>query len=177
MLSQKFNMNPPPGDLLSLYVQIALIRCDYEMARTYFQESARTNLELGDRHEYLWIRIRVGYVTLREGNLEEARHIFAEIAQDFQKNKYIIGAVFALEEMAGICAAVNKTDYAARLVGWADATCKKIGDLRPLLEQADVDQIISACIARMGEAVFSKTYYEGRKMILDEAVACTIEST
>ena len=54
---------------------------------------------------------------------------------------------------------------------------RKIGALRPILEQADVDQIILACIAKMGEAVFSKTYYEGRKMILDETVGFTIEST
>jgi len=175
MLHQKFNMNLPPGDLLSAHGQIALLRGDYKKARAYFQESARMFVEYGDRHEYLWVHVRVGYVALREGNLEEARHIFTEIAQDFQKDKYMIGAIFALEGMAGMYAAVNKTEFAACLVGWADETREKIGDLRPPLEQADVDQIISDCIAKMGEAAFSKTYKEGRKLTLDEAVGYVLK--
>lgn len=60
---------------------------------------------------------------------------------------------------------------AARLIGWADSTREKISDQRPLLEQADVDQIISTCVAGMGETAFSKAYEEGKKMSLDEAVA------
>ena len=39
------------------------------------------------------------------------------------------------------------------------------------LEQADVDKIISACVAAMGEVKFSEAYEEGGKMSLDEAVA------
>ena len=56
-------------------------------------------------------------------------------------------------------------------LGWADAMRAKIADQRPLLEQADVDQIISACVAGMGETAFSEAYAEGKKMSLDEAVA------
>jgi hypothetical protein len=119
----------------------------------------------------------VGYVALREGNLEEARHIFAEVAQEFQKNKYINGVVFALEGTAAIYVAVNKTEYAARLVGWADATRGKIGHLRPPLEQVDVDKIISACIAMIGQAAFLDAYDEGKKMSLDEALSLALQES
>lgn len=60
---------------------------------------------------------------------------------------------------------------AVRLIGWADSTREKISDQRPLLEQADVDKIISTCVAGMGKTAFSKAYEEGKKMSLDEAVA------
>jgi predicted ATPase/DNA-binding XRE family transcriptional regulator len=175
MLHQQMNL--PTGYLLSAHGQIALLRGDYKEARAYFQKSVRIFIKYGDRHEYLWVHVRVGYVALREGNLEEARHIFAEVAQEFQKNKYINGVVFALEGMAAIYAAVNKTEDAARLVGWADATSGKFGHLRPSLEQADVDKIISACIAMIGHAAFSDAYDEGKKMSLDEAVSLALQES
>jgi hypothetical protein len=46
----------------------------------------------------------------------------------------------------------------------------KIADQRPLLEPADVDQIISTCVAGMWETAFSEAYEERKKMSLDEAV-------
>jgi hypothetical protein len=34
----------------------------------------------------------------------------------------------------------------------------------------DVDKIIAACLAKMGEVAFSDAYDEGKKMSLEEAV-------
>jgi hypothetical protein len=61
------------------------------------------------------------------------------------------------------------------LIGWADIIRQKLGDPRPFIEQVDVDKIISACIANMGEIAFSDAYDEGQKMSLDEAVAYALE--
>jgi hypothetical protein len=47
----------------------------------------------------------------------------------------------------------------------------------PPLEQADVDKVIAACIAKMGEVAFSDAYDEGQKMSLDEAVTCALEES
>jgi len=54
---------------------------------------------------------------------------------------------------------------------------EKLSDPRPPLEQADVDKIIAACLAKMGEAAFSEAYEEGQKMSLDEAVEFALEDT
>jgi predicted ATPase/DNA-binding XRE family transcriptional regulator len=170
-LSQQFDINPPPRDLLSAYGQLARMRGDYEKARTYFEESAETHLEFGNRHEYLDARVRLGYVALEEGNLDQARHIFSEIARAYQRDQYTGGVILVLEGMAGIYVVVDRADYAARLVGWVDAAREKIGKWRSILQQADADQIIAACIAKIGESVFSEAYEEGKKMSLDEAVA------
>jgi DNA-binding SARP family transcriptional activator len=48
---------------------------------------------------------------------------------------------------------------------------EEISDTRPFIEQADVDKIIAACLAKMGEAEFSDAYDDGKKMTLDEAAA------
>jgi predicted ATPase len=176
MLSRQLNWNPPPRDLYSAYGQIALIAGDFTKARASFEESAKTHLEFGNRHEYLWARARLGYAALRQGNFEEANQIFSETAQDFQKDKHTSGVVFALEGLACSYVAMNKTDQAACLVAWTDATREKIGDGRLLLEQEDINQIMAACVAMLGEVAFLDIYEKGKKMSLDEAVAYALES-
>jgi ATP/maltotriose-dependent transcriptional regulator MalT len=155
----------------------ALMRGDYEQARTLLQEMVTHAQELGNRMEYLWSRVRLGYVALREGNLTEAQRLFAESTRDFQKNEQHSGIVFALEGIASLYVAINKPDFAARLIGWADATREKIDDTRPPIEQADVDKIIAACLAKMCEVAFSDAYDEGQKMTLDEAVAYALDES
>jgi hypothetical protein len=41
-------------------------------------------------------------------------------------------------------------------------------------EQANVDQIIAACLARMGEVAFSDAYDEGKQMTREQAVASAL---
>lgn len=176
LLSQQFDMNPPPRDLFSAQGQLALIRGDYEQARAYFQDSAQMHLESANRHEYLWARVRLGYVSREEGKLEEARHTFLESAQDFRMDKHTIGVVYAIEGMAGIYARVNKTRYAVRLIGWADATREKTGEWRLVLDQVEIDRIMADCSIKMEEAEFSDVYESGKNLTLDEAVTFTLEN-
>ena len=76
--------------------------------------------------------------------------------------------------MAGLYVATYEPAVAARLIGWEDATRKQINDMRPRLEQTDVDKIIAACVAEMGEVAFSDTYHEGKAMTLNKAVAYSL---
>ena len=124
----------------------------------------------GNRMSYLWAQVRLGHVLLRSGNWTEAHQLLTETAQNFGKDRYSIGAVFALEGMAELFAAVGKPEYAARLIGWADLIREKVRDTRPAIEQANVDKIIAACMAKMGESSFSDAYDQGQAMTLDEAV-------
>jgi tetratricopeptide (TPR) repeat protein len=153
------------------YGQIALFQGDFEKARTYLQENAKIFFEFGNRLQYLWARVHLAYIALRESNLSQARDIFAETAQDFQKDENIIGVVFTLEGVSSLYIVTDSPVKAARLIGWADATRKQIDDTRPDLEQADVDKTTATCLAKMGAAAFSDAYDEGQKMSLDEAVA------
>jgi predicted ATPase/DNA-binding SARP family transcriptional activator len=154
---------------------IALMRGDYEQARALLHELGTAADNLGDRIDYLWNRVRLGYVALREGNLTEARRFFAESARDFQRHKEPGGVAFTLEGVAGLSIAEEQPELAAHLIGWADATREKFYDSRPFIEQADVDKIVAACLANMGEVAFSDAYDEGQKMSLDEAVAHALE--
>ncbi|RPJ18852.1 MAG: tetratricopeptide repeat protein [Chloroflexi bacterium] len=120
---------------------------------------------------YLWVHVRLGYVALYAGNFDEARDIFLETSQNFQKDKYTVGALFALEGMAALYSEAGNPRHAAQLIGWADATREQISDPRPLLEQVDVDKTIAACLIKLGEVAFSDAYDDGTTMTLAEAVA------
>jgi len=122
----------------------------------------------------MWAKVRFGYLTLRRGNINEAREIFAETAKGFQMNKVTCGVIYTLEGKAHVFVAMNNPKTAARLIGWADATRGVIEDPRPLLEQGDVDKVIAACVAKMGEAAYANAYAEGQAMTLDEAVAMAL---
>jgi predicted ATPase/DNA-binding SARP family transcriptional activator len=157
--------------VLQDYGRIALIEGDYKSARDDLEKSLELAKAVGHQMYSLWSSVHLGYVAVQEGNLKEAYDIFANTAQEFQKDKSESGVVFTLEGMASLKEAAEKPVDAARLIGWADATRKETNDTRPLIEQADVDKIIAACLAKMGEAAFSDAYDEGQKMSLDEAVA------
>jgi tetratricopeptide (TPR) repeat protein len=170
-LYQQLQLKPVSSHLLSAYGQISLLRGDFKQARAYLQEHARASLVAGNREDFLWSNVRLGYVALREGKLEEGRRIFVESAQEFQKDRNTTGVVFALEGLAGFCASVGKPSTAARLLGWADSTREKISDRRPLIEQADVDKIVSTCLAKLGNVAFEAAYKAGQQMTMNEAVS------
>ncbi len=157
--------------------QIFLARGDYEQAHAILEEVMVTAEETGNTMSQLWVKLRLGYVVLRSGNLAEAHQLFDETAHKFADDGYSVGALFALEGMAGLDVAVGKAANAARLIGWADAIRVKLNDPRPNIEQADVDKLIAACLAKMGEADFSDAYDEGRKMSLEEALAFAFDET
>jgi predicted ATPase/DNA-binding XRE family transcriptional regulator len=153
---------------------IALIHGDYEQANTLLQEILVHAEKSGNQFDYMWAKVRFGYLTLRRGNINEAREIFAETAKGFQMNKVTCGVIYTLEGKAHVFVAMNNPPDAARLIGWADTTRKGINDPRPLLEQRDVDKVMAACVSKMGEAAFVDAYDEGQGMTLDEAVALAL---
>lgn len=153
---------------------MALMCGEYGQARAFIQEWAIIAEELGNRMGYLWARARLGDIALREGNVAEAHHILVEAVENFHKDRNKSGLAFALDKMASVHIVIDKPKHAARLMGWSDTTREEIGDPRQLLEQANVDRVISACIAKMGKVAFSDAYDEGREMTMDEAVTLAL---
>lgn len=154
---------------------ILLLRGEYEQAYVVLQEALASAQETGNRMSQLWLRVRLGYVALRAGNLVEAHDLLAETLQDFHKDGYTIGAVFALEGIATLLIATGKPEKAARLIGTADAIREKIPDRRPVIEDADMYRNMAAILSRIGPSGFEVAYDEGRSMTLDEAVAYALK--
>ena len=154
---------------------ILLIRGEYEQSYAILQEALLSAQETGNRMSYLWLRARLGYVALRAGNLVEAHNLLAETLQDFHKDGYTVGAVFALEGMATLLVATGKPEKAARLIGCADAIREKVPDMRPLIEEADMYRNMAAILSKIGPSAFEVAYDEGRSLTLEEAMAYVLE--
>ncbi len=123
---------------------------------------------------YFWVRANLGYIALCAGDLTQARRIFTETLHSFRKDGSTIGTVFTIEGLAGLSLAVGKPELAARLIGWADDARGRIINPRPFLEQANIDQPVAGCLARMGAVAFWEAYEQGKKMTLDEAVSYSL---
>jgi tetratricopeptide (TPR) repeat protein len=147
------------------------LRCEYEQASALLQDIIATAQETGNSMSQLWAEVRLGNVALKAGNLAEAHQILIQAARDFERNHYWIGAVFALECLAGVFVATGRPELAARLIGWGDEIRIGFEDPRPNIEQADVDTIVAACNNKLGKDRFKRIYEEGKKMSLNEAVA------
>jgi predicted ATPase/DNA-binding XRE family transcriptional regulator len=157
--------------------RVEAVKGNFEKARALLEKSITNATELGNRNHYLWNRAHLGHIIVQQGQAAEAREIFLQTSEEFLKYGNIDGVCYSLEGMAGTYVLTDQPAVAGRLIGWADATREKIKDTRPRLEQADVDKIISACLAKMGEVAFSDAYDEGRKMTLDEAIAYTLSES
>jgi len=172
LLSQQINRKRTRLTVLHVSGNLAAIMGDYDQARTNLQEAFILGEELGERMESHWCRAKLGGLVINQGNLVEARQLLVQSTKEFQADGTVVGVVFTLERLASLY--VTKPELAIRLVGWADAAHLQISDPRPSIEQADVDKIIAACIAKMGEVAFSDAYDEGQKMTMDEAVALAL---
>lgn len=154
---------------------ISFLRGDYEQARVVLQEILVTAEETGNIMSQFWVKLRLGHVALRSGNLAEAHQLLKEAAYKFEADGHTVGVISALEGMAGLYVAAGRHAYAARLIGWADALRVTFKDPRPKIEQADVDKWIADCLAKIGEIAFSDQYEEGQKMTLADALTFAFE--
>lgn len=176
-LSQTSKLRRSKGHVLRALSRIEILKGNFEKAYALLEEDINTTSELGHRMDYLWNRSLLGRVLVQQRKLREAYDIFVESAQEFMKTKDDFMVTFTLEGMADLSIAADNPERAARLIGWADTSRKKLDGIRPHLEQADIDKIIAACLAQMGEVAFASAYEGGKKMSLDEAVAYALEES
>jgi tetratricopeptide (TPR) repeat protein len=150
---------------------LCMLRGEYDRARTFLRKNIEDHEKTGDRMGYLWGRARLAQVALREGSVTEAHQILMDTIENFHADQSKNGLAFALDRMASVYVLTGKPEVAARLIGWSDATRQEIGDPRPRIEQADLDEAIAAIRARIGADAYETAYNSGWHLALDEVVA------
>jgi predicted ATPase/DNA-binding XRE family transcriptional regulator len=163
------------ADAINISGLLAYWKGNYQQALTCFEQAIALDEKIGNPYWGLWPRVNRAYVFLREGNDQQAGKIFKACLRQFEKDGSPIGVVYTLEGLASLYVSRAQPERAVRLFACADAKRKKLGNPRPPIEQSDVDQDITTCLAKLGEAAFSDAYDDGQSMALEEAVAYALE--
>jgi tetratricopeptide (TPR) repeat protein len=151
--------------------RLALREGDYERAWAELEESAQLMRDAGQNMRSSWSLAFMGYTALRQGDLPRARANWEESLQDFYEARNPIGVVFNVEGLASLAVQQGQPAHAARLLAWADATREAISDIRPPVEQADVDRDLAVIHAQLDDGTFQAEQEASRKMTQDEAIA------
>jgi predicted ATPase/class 3 adenylate cyclase len=155
---------------------LAYWRGQYRQAKACYEECFRLSEKLGDHYQGSWARVFMAYALLRQENLRQARELFEESIQRAHQADWTIIIVFAVEGLASLHVNQGQPERAARLFAWADAMRDKIGDHRPPVEQASVDNDLVVIHSQLDEAAFEKAYQTGCVMTLEQAVAYALSA-
>jgi hypothetical protein len=125
--------------------------------------------------QYVWTLVDLGYIELWEGNMAQAKAIFGQSIQQFQKADRFAGVIYAIEGLAGLHVRQELFERATRLLAWADAMREKIGDRRPPIEQASVDRDLAVIRSKLNRDDYAKVSAEGSTMTIEQAIAVALE--
>ena len=122
-----------------------------------------------------WFRVRLAYVTLRQGEIMQAQSMFKNVLRHFQDTNNIGGMVFTIEGFASLYVSRRQTERAAQLFAWADAMREKIGDHRPPVEQNSVERDLAVIHSQLDDAKFETLSTNGRTITVEQAIVLALE--
>jgi len=163
------------ADTFDLLGRIAFWQGDYEQARIFLEESIALYEQTGSLFMESWFRVRLAYVTLRQGEIMQAQSMFKNVLRHFQDTNNMIGLVYTIEGVASLHVGQGQPGRAARLFAWADAMREKIGDHRPPIEQNSIERDLEVIHSHLNNSDFARLSTEGQSMTVDEAVALALD--
>jgi predicted ATPase/DNA-binding XRE family transcriptional regulator len=157
-----------PRDALG---QIALQQGDHEQARVLLDES----LSILARYDDPWARAMcltsLGHVELAAGDVKQAYARFAEATPVFQAIGNPLYVPWVLEGLAGVAAARDAWDLAARLCGARDALHASLGLGMPPVNPAAYTRTVTRCRGTLSEDAFVVAHAAGGQMSPEQALA------
>ncbi len=166
---------------LSYLGHLAFQEGKYTETQAYYEEylliSGQTKEFINFSGSTGWITAKLGYIALRQGNYAQARELFQKSRSFFDEYGAKIGTIYILEGFANMAVLQGQYKCAAKIFAWADLTRIAVDDLRPPVEQADVDRDLATIRAHLDDAAFSAAQAAGCAMSMDEAMACALDAT
>ncbi len=156
---------------------IAGDRGDYERAEASYEEALAGSRELKDTYSVAMALVNLGLVVTRRGDYERTRMLVKEsllLSRQLGSKINIAECLEILSEMAG---ALGDFRRAARLWGTADALREAINAPWPPLERRLYESYLAAIRSRANEALWRRSWEEGRAMTMEEAFTYALEDT
>ena len=148
---------------------VASAQGDYGAARALHEESLTILRQIGDRRGIANTLGNLGNVAYAQGAYGAARALYEESLTIRRLLGDRGGIAECLDGIARVAQGQGQPSRAARLGGAAASLHASLGSTRSPLEQADVDKVMTAARAALGEDAFAAAWDAGRTMTLDEA--------
>ncbi len=149
---------------------------NYAEARSQFEACIPLFTELKDRHRLAMVHSELAHLERRQGHLSQAKPLYQETIQEWQKIGHRAAIAHELECFAFIAKAQEDDPRAARLFGAAEILRENINIPMMPTERPEYDSEVNDLRANMNEADFAKAWAEGRAMTIEQAIALALES-
>ncbi|MDE3720095.1 BTAD domain-containing putative transcriptional regulator [Nocardiopsis sp. N85] len=149
-------------------------RGDLDLAEEYMNEVLATHRMDGYRPGSAFALAELGFAAELRGDADEARDLHLQGLGDARQSGDPRTVALALEGLAGAAALAGDGRSAARLVGAAERAREEAGVPMPEAERFDVDRILNAARALLGEEATERAGAEGRALSLEAAIALAL---
>lgn len=161
--------------IFAIQARSALTRGDLSAAGEYFLQSIEQSTVINDQKLALMSRSELSHILRRAGNLEEALPLYRETILNWQELGNLAAVAHQLESFAYMGMARGDSEYAARLLGRAQAHRERFNapSIDPL-EVAEMEEAMTQLAEAMGAEERDRVMAEGAKMSMDEAVTLAL---
>jgi predicted ATPase/class 3 adenylate cyclase len=149
---------------------------EYGRAMMLLKEGLVLFRELGDKWGIARLLNFSGLVALRQEDHGRAMALCKEGLALSWELREKLDIAMCLEGLAHVAGAEGQPERVVRLYGAAEVLREAIDTPLPTSDRADYDRSVSAARAELGEETFAKAWEEGRKMMMEEAIAYALGS-
>lgn len=164
------------GDLIGVALAlgrsatISLQHGDSRDARSRHEEALEIYRRFGDGRGVARTQMFLGDIAAVEGSLAEAERLYRSSIEQRRQLGDRGGLATACDRLARI-AAVSQPEWAARLMGFADAEREAIGASLPPADASERDQVLAALEGELGRAPVATLRVGGRRLSLEAVLA------
>ena len=155
---------------------VAYSQSDYGAARRFQEECLSICQGIGDKRIMGYALNILGGVAYQQRDWAAAHAFYEEsltIGRDIG-DKW--GIAESLEGLAKVASGQGQWERAARLFGAAEALREAIGSPLLPVQRDEYDRQVAVVRAALGEEAFAAAWAEGRKVRMEEAVECALET-
>jgi predicted ATPase/class 3 adenylate cyclase len=150
--------------------ELARLQGHDRQAAEYYEESLALFRDLGDNLVIALLLHNLGQVAHRRGEHERAWALFRESLKLYWGLKNRVGIASCLAGLAGAGASMQRTAWAAQLLGAVEQSLVVSEENLEVVDQAEYDRNVALVRRRLDPAVYAAAWACGRAMGLEEAV-------
>ena len=155
--------------------RVAGVMGDLTTARAKFLESANLAKKMGNKRQMYSCYSELAHVLRENGKLEEPLSLYRELLPKWRDLGHRAAVAHELECIAYIFSKQEQGQRAAKLLGAADSLRKLIGSSPTPVELAEHEEELASLRGKVTESDCERSWEEGQKLSLDEAIALAIQ--